>query len=693
MEVQSFVYPPTPHNIDEKILQPSTEFKKEVMKVMGAIAFFVVVYLTLLVAAIGLAVLCAYGGIMLITIFPRFLTIMLGLGVLGLGVMVLFFLVKFVFSRNRADQSHLTRITKKDQPELFAFIKKLTVEVGAPFPKKIFLSNEVNAYVFYNSSFWSMFFPVRKNLVIGLGLVNGVNASEFKAILAHEFGHFSQRSMALGSYVYNVNQIIYNMLYDNKGLGESLEAWGNLHSSFSFFAALTEGIITGIQAILKKVYAIVNKSYMGLSRQMEFHADSVAAFVSGSDSLITALRRLEIADAYYQQLLQKYNEWIGRNMKPKNLFPHHLELLKAFAEKNNLSHTHGLPNVNAQFFQSMNTSRLVIKNQWASHPSTNDREAHLKALDIKAEISELPAWTLFKDPETLQREMTDFIFQEVKFTATPTLIDEEAFKKDYHEELDHYSFDKAYRGFYDNRVFPSSEEIEGATDISLESLLTDETLSISKKLNGIDSDLSTLEQIQNTPNAVKTFEFSGIKCTQEEAGSLITKLKREKEELTSLLRKTDDRVYTYFQLRARQLNLETEFKARHQRIHDFRTETEKDIEIYDDLIRIVTPVYQSGVTFEKAHTISNQLKIYEEKMKLRIKQFLSDPEHENFISKEKLKTWGDYISRERVYFENSKFNEEALSLLSDSLSAFYRYVNDKAHLMKKELLAWQLSLK
>ncbi|MBS1505197.1 MAG: M48 family metallopeptidase [Bacteroidetes bacterium] len=333
MSTSLLVYPTSPQNIDEKILIPSEKFKSRVIKVMGSIAWFMVVYFLLLLGGIGLAVLCAYGGIKVITLFPGLLTLILGLGIVVLGGAVLFFLVKFIFSTNEKDLSHLTRITKKDHPQLFAFIKRLTKEIGAPFPKKIFISNEVNAYVFYNSSFWSMFFPVRKNLVIGLGLVNGVNVSEFKAILAHEFGHFSQRSMRLGSYVYNVNRIIHNLLYDNKELNESLEAWGNIHAYFSFFSILTEGIISGIQSILRDVYGLMNKNYLGLSRQMEFHADSVAASVSGSEALITALRRLEVAELCYQQLMQRYNGMIARNIKAENLFPHHQELLRVFAEK------------------------------------------------------------------------------------------------------------------------------------------------------------------------------------------------------------------------------------------------------------------------------------------------------------------------------------------------------------------------
>jgi hypothetical protein len=35
----------------------------------------------------------------------------------------------------------------------------------------------------------------KKNLTIGIGLINSTSVGELKTILAHEFGHFSQRSM------------------------------------------------------------------------------------------------------------------------------------------------------------------------------------------------------------------------------------------------------------------------------------------------------------------------------------------------------------------------------------------------------------------------------------------------------------------------------------------------------------------
>src|SRR6185295_8865605 len=181
------IYPASPLITDATILAPSGKFKSEIAKVLFSIFLFVMVYLLLVVIAAGLFVACVAGGIGLIIALPRFITLMVGLGLIGLGVMVMVFLVKFIFSVKRYDTSDGIEVFEEDLPELFAFIRKLSKDTNVRFPKKIILTPDVNAAVFYDSSFWSMFFPVRKNLKIGLGLVNSLSVSEFKAVIAHEF--------------------------------------------------------------------------------------------------------------------------------------------------------------------------------------------------------------------------------------------------------------------------------------------------------------------------------------------------------------------------------------------------------------------------------------------------------------------------------------------------------------------------
>jgi len=273
-------YPSYPAGLDPGKLTTSTAFRKQVRKVIGAILLFVIVYLLLVLAAIALAVACGWLGIFLILHLSNFAILLIGLGIIGVGISVIYFLIKFIFAVARDENSRRTEITETEQPRLFAFIRELARETQTPFPKKVYLSPDVNACVFYNSSFWSMFLPVRKNLEIGLGLVNSINVSEFKAVVAHEFGHFSQKSMKLGSFTYNVNRIIYNMLFENKDYTAFLQSWGNLHTYLRIFAGITVKIANSIQWLLRGMYKVINRSYLGLSREMEFHADAVAASVS-----------------------------------------------------------------------------------------------------------------------------------------------------------------------------------------------------------------------------------------------------------------------------------------------------------------------------------------------------------------------------------------------------------------------------
>lgn len=205
---------------------------------MGSILLFLIVYIILFLAAVGLAVACVAAGVFVMVSIRNLWMILIGIGLIGVGIMVLIFLVKFLFAVSRFDRSGSIEITEEEQPKLFAFIRQLTKETQTPFPKRIYLSPDVNACVFYDSSFWSMFLPVKKNLQIGLGLVNAVNLSEFKAVMAHEFGHFSQRSMKLGSFVYQVNRVIHNMLFDNNSYASFLRSWASVSDTFAFLPVL-----------------------------------------------------------------------------------------------------------------------------------------------------------------------------------------------------------------------------------------------------------------------------------------------------------------------------------------------------------------------------------------------------------------------------------------------------------------------
>src|SRR5690606_38512192 len=89
--------------------------------------------MVILVLAVGLTVLCVYGGIMLIAFKPMPVTIVLGIGLASMGLLVLFFLVKFIFSSNKLYCSHLHEVNKTDEPILFRLIEDIVKEVNSGY--------------------------------------------------------------------------------------------------------------------------------------------------------------------------------------------------------------------------------------------------------------------------------------------------------------------------------------------------------------------------------------------------------------------------------------------------------------------------------------------------------------------------------------------------------------------------------
>jgi Zn-dependent protease with chaperone function len=692
-----FVYPPMPEGVDEKVVQPSAAFKQEVFKVTGSIIFFLVTYFFLLTAAVGLAGLCAYGGFSLVIAFPQFITLMIGLGLAGLGLMVIFFLLKFIFKRTKTDRSNLIEITEAEQPDLFSFIRRLTLETQAPFPKKIFLSNEVNASVFYNSSFWSMFLPVQKNLQIGLGLVNTLNISEFKAVLAHEFGHFSQRSMKLGSYVYNVNQVIYNMLYDNDGYSQVLQKWANASGFFSFFARLTIKIVLVIQWLLQKVYALVNRSYLGLSRQMEFHADAVAAYVTGSDHLVTALRRVEVAAVCYNHLLSLYDSWLPASLKPTNLYPHHRLVMHHFATDNNIPVAYGLPLVTAQAMAFFNQSRIVVKDQWASHPSTADREAYLNALNLKTPVMHEPAWGLFRNVPQLQEQLTQQLFEQVDFGDTPALLDEEKFKIKFAQEIADNSFNKVYKGFYDNRRLTEFSPATVATDSeqlpaqTLDTLLPDNLANLPARISGLKADIATIRQIASGQTEVKTFDFDGQKFEQHEAGKVVAALESELAQLETQLARLDKQLFRFFYHKAQEKGMGHEITQAYTKLFAVIKETDTDLARYNKIIEELSRIFTSNLTLEQAQAVINEVKIYENGVKERLTQILAAPAFSPFYTPRQQARLNQFIIQDITYFDGFGFNHEAISELTEILHVYVTVTGERCFRLKKELLAQQLT--
>lgn len=694
---QDFLYPVTPANVPASVTDPSPAFRKEVSGVMGSIVFFFLVYTLLLLLSVALVIGCVYAGIAMIVNLPRLITIAAGIGLIGVGVMVFIFLVKFLFSVSKYDRSGIIEVHENEQPALFGFIRQLTKDTQTQFPRKIYVSPDVNACVFYDSSFWSMFFPVRKNLQIGLGLVNSVTISEFKAVMAHEFGHFSQRSMKLGSFVYHVNKIIYNMLFDNKGYTGFLQSWANIDGIFAIFASITAGIAQGIQSILRGMYGLINKKYMSLSRQMEFHADAVAASVSGSHSLGSALKRIELAASCYDITLQKCDEFYRQKKRSVNIYPQQKLVLFKVAEDHKLPIQNGLPQISDEFFKNSNASRVNFKDQWASHPSTEERIKHLEELAIPAEIREESAWVLFSNKEQLQEQLTQKVYQAVELPQDVVTIEETEFESKLQKDAQQYSFPEEYKGFYDNRLITIMEPAvlngsEADDGITFDSLFTAEHAALHKKIATTANDVEVVKAINEKRIDVKSFDFDGEKYSRTDAPAVIARMEAELTEWKSLQEKLDHQSVHFFLEQAKKATDTNGYEIRQLYTSYFELRKKADEFLFqmNGMLEGMAPVF-SGQTIpvDTIHSMINQLKRdHEPIFKQKLQYWLSlgaFTEEQGLVEKAT-----NFIGADYAYFGDTSFFETELQDLHSLCNESWAAVNNYNFKQFKSILVKQL---
>ena len=695
MNRTTFSYPPMPAGADKRVIKPSASFKKQVYWSIAAILFFLLSYLLLFAGALAIAVAFGLFGILIMQAVSSFITLVLGAALIGSGLMLVFFVIKFLFKRTRTDYSGMIEISEHDQPALFGFIRQLTTEAQAPFPKRVFISPDVNAGVFYNSSFWSMFFPVKKNLKIGLGLVNSVNISEFKAIMAHEFGHFSQRSMKFGSYVYNLNKVIYNLLYDNEGYGKLLNNFARLHSIFRLFAVINIKIVEGMQAILKKVYEIVNKTYLRLSREMEFHADAVGAYVSGSNHMISSLLRTETGQLCYSGLLDYWGSRINDNKRAANFYPQQLEMIKHFADRNNLqSDSAGLPIITDNTILRM-SSQIVINDQWSSHPTNEDREQHLLAINLIAPTVDEPAWLLFQDPEALQVQLTDDVYSRVNTNAQTVAIDLNGFREDFYTTISNNSFDKRYSGYYDGRninQFDVDEVITLAAsedDLSFDELFTEDNRGLPRTMERMEQDMSTLDTIISVRKDIKTFDYKGTKYHSAEARTIRDGIEKEHHSTQKQIDELDKRIFIHFYNSAGNDQNRATLVEKYRNYLRLQISAVQDYDLYNNIMAVFSRVYNT-MPHEEIHQVVNNVYKQEMKLKPRMKEIIADEETLRYFSEEQLAAIDKYVSSKWVYFHEPTYDNEAIKIFNEGTGSYINGVSKRNFELKKDLLNFQL---
>ncbi|MEU9053080.1 M48 family metallopeptidase [Streptomyces sp. NPDC048384] len=88
--------------------------------------------------------------------------------------------------------------TEQQEPTLWAAVRTLAEETGTRAPDEIVLTPDVNAAVAEDATFLGLK-PGRRRMYIGLPLMAGLSEPQLRAVLAHEFGHYTNHDTRLSA--------------------------------------------------------------------------------------------------------------------------------------------------------------------------------------------------------------------------------------------------------------------------------------------------------------------------------------------------------------------------------------------------------------------------------------------------------------------------------------------------------------
>ncbi len=327
---------------------------------VGMLAAFGYAYI-LGVALLMLAL--TVGLIVLIFLFPNALMIKFGLagvllfGGMGLGVLRALWV--------RLSPPEGMRLTDDQVPELFAMLRGLERDLGAPQFHEVLLVGDSNAAVTQLPRL-GVFGWYRNYLVLGLPLMQGLGPEEFKSVLAHELGHLSGGHGRFGNW-------LYRMRRSWEGIFESLAT-----RNHGFLA----GLITGF---VRWYWPKFNAHAFVLSRANEYEADATAARLTSPTAAANALLRSRVQFAaleehFWPALYRRANT---DPVTPGDLFDQIAAFLKSSWPAEDLK-------------RWLKASFLIETSNADTHPCLRDRLRGLNALPAGIESGSFP--TVLPEP-------------------------------------------------------------------------------------------------------------------------------------------------------------------------------------------------------------------------------------------------------------------------------------------------------
>jgi len=307
--------------------------------------------------------------------------------IIGIGALVtLWAILRSLFVRIRNDGEPGRAVSEADAPGLWAMVRDVAQEVETRSVDEIWLTPGTDLAVYERGSLRRrMADRARRALIIGAGLLDGFRQDALRAVLAHEYGHFSHRDTAGGDVALRVESGMYRFAV---ALAESGYAvWWNLGFQF-----------------LRLYDKLFRRITHGATRMQEVLADRLAVQKYGLDAfrdgLTHVVRRSIIFD-----------------------YAANAEITDAVNNKRAIANLYRLPvpknaPTGDELEKLIRTSLERRTSEDDTHPSPADRFRLASRVNTTPQpYANGPAWELFHNPAVLMDEMTAVVARHINKDA------------------------------------------------------------------------------------------------------------------------------------------------------------------------------------------------------------------------------------------------------------------------------------
>jgi Zn-dependent protease with chaperone function len=368
-------------------IQPATTFqiKPEERRIrtiyrmlINVLSFYFYISIPFVILSLLLLVGGAFYIFLLIGTIPIQLSLILAVTLLA----SLFAIARALFSRTK-DIPPGRQLYKKDAPELWRLVEDVARKLNIRPIDAIYLTPGTDIAVNEKGGLLRKLRGAgRRNLILGMGMLPALNQGQFAAILAHEYGHFSNQDTAGGEMAYHV---------------------------FASLQQLAQRLIQGrVAYIFNPVWLFVFtyqriflRVTLGASRLQEVLADRYAAIAYGSQNFVDGLQSV-------------IRQTIAFPLQANH------EVRKSFELKQPIYNLYTLPadeGLQGELNKQLDEQMKRPTSEYDSHPSPHDRIIWVERLNIPYHAignTTRPALELLPNPEDLQRELTAQVMKNIK---------------------------------------------------------------------------------------------------------------------------------------------------------------------------------------------------------------------------------------------------------------------------------------